>query len=256
MSAAEQYTSELREQLRFNATWTPGVPLRLGLIGEIDDGVFVPTTSLDTFGIKFGEDALDDSGESLSYASAGAVNFTFKAAGETSTALPNLPPTKAGLGINFSKEEATIFRADGLRHASIADEIALRHDVASLVKNALWDRDGAIITSIVHAGSTTALVSRSSGAGLEFEIGADVSAGGIELLTASSELKTVSSREMQLSIVAEPGLTPLFRAKRVRRKWFVGELELRATFTDEFGHVFASDDADDDLFDDDPPIFT
>lgn len=256
-TAAHQYTSELGRELRFNATWTPGMPLALGTIGIIDnDNVFAPVSSLGQFGIKFKEAQPKDGGgtETFSYASAGAVEIGLKLAGKPSGLTPNLPIGRAGLGIRFNREHATVFRADGATHWGMADELSLAKEVISLIKAGLWDKDWSFVTHLVRANSTTVLIARSAGASVEFALSAGVTAGGLELLSADADAKTFASREMQLTIVAAGGMTPLFRAKRVKRRWWLSrKYELRAAYSDELTQLEkTTEDLNDDLFEDTP----
>jgi hypothetical protein len=255
-TAARQYTTELGRELHFNATWTPAVQLALGTIGVIDDdNVFVPVSSVDNFGIGFKQVPVGkNSTETFNYASAGSVEIGLKLAGKPSTLTPNLPIERAGLGIRFNRENAIVFRADGATHWRMADEVSLAEEVISLIRVGRWDKDWSIITHLVRAASTTALVSRSSGAGVEFALSAGVTAGGLELLSADAEVSAFASREMQLTIVAAGKTTPLFRAKRVRRRWLLSsKYELRAAYSDELLDLKQTeDDLDDDLFEDTP----
>lgn len=256
-AAAGQYTTELGRELGFNATWTPGMHLALGTIGVIDDDhVFVPVSSIDQFGIGFKEAVLDnnDSKETFNYASAGAVEIGLKLAGKPSVLTPHLPIERAGLGVRFNRGNAIVFRAEGATHLRMADEFSLAEEVISLIKAGRWDKDWSIVTHLIRAASTTVLVARSSGAGVEFALSAGVAAGGLELLSADAEVSAFASHDMQLTIVAAGGMTPLFRAKRVKRKWLLfGKRELRVAYADELVDLErTSSDLDDDLFEDTP----
>ncbi len=248
-SAGEQYCKELARNLRYNAAWPPGIRIVLGDIGVIDDDVFMPLTSLEQFGVRL-ERTPASHDMAFEYASAGAVEFGFKAKGDANpTFLPNIPIDQAGLGINFTRENATVFRADGGTQQRFADETSLKVEIRSLIRAGLWDRDWHVVTDVIDATSTAALVSRSSGASVEVSVSADVSAGGLKLLTADAEAKIVASRSMQIAVIATNGLTPLFRAKRVKRRWFSSRIDLRAAYSDEFER--AADD-ENDLFEDTP----
>jgi hypothetical protein len=253
-SAARQYTGDLKRQLRFLASWPPSVRVELGDIGTIDqDNIFIRVSSLAALGIPFKGVAASEGSENFQYASDGSVDVDLKLAGKTSSLTPNVPLAKAGLGIHFTKEHATVFRADGAQHSRIDDQIALRDEVLSLIRAGRWERDWSIVIHVVHAASTTALMSSSAGSGIEFELGAEVQAGGLELLSAGVGLRTVARRAMQLEIVGTGGATPLFRAVCVKRRYFVGRRELRAAYSDELQRILAADEEpDEDLFEDTP----
>jgi hypothetical protein len=250
VSAARQYTSELSAQLRFLATWPPGVPIGLGMVGTIDDDyVFSPVTSLARLGAKFEESSIAGAGERFSFASAGAVDFSFKAAGATSDLIPSVPQAEAGLGISFKREHATVFQASGISYTRIEDQVDLKNSVIALIKSGRWDRDWVIVTNLVHADSTTAIVSRSGNATAQVALSADAAAGGIELLRAEFKPRMVASSELDLWIVGSGHMTPLFHARRAKRRFFSRRIELRGAYSDDLTKL-DSDEHDDDLFDD------
>ncbi len=144
-----------------------------------------------------------------------------------------------------------MFRADGATHRRIANEVRLTEDVAWLMREHRWDRNWSIVNHVVHATSTSVLLAHSAGASIEFGLSAKVTGGGLELLNADAGLQTVASREMQFSIVSIGNSTPLFRAKRVRRRWWIGQPQLRAAYSDDFARREVSAE-DDDLFEDTP----
>jgi hypothetical protein len=229
-SAAEIYTTELSRELRYLAMWTPGVPVQLGAIGSIaNDHVFTPLSSIESFGIKY-EDSTSHGETSLSFTSQGSVDVRFKAAGQTSDLVPSVPTAQAGIGVSFKREFATVFRADALTHHQIADQLHLAREILSLVRAGEWDRNWVFVTHVVEADSTTALVSNTRDAAVEFALGAGVASGGLDLLQAEFKPRVAATRDMAVTMVASGGLTPLFRASRVKRRWFVGSPQVRAAY--------------------------
>lgn len=236
------------------ASWPPGVRVELGDVGTIDrDNMFVRVTSLASLGVPFGSESASEGSETYQYASSGAVEIGLKLAGKPSPLVPNVPISKAGLGVSFTRDNATVFRAEGAQHSRIDDQVALRDEVVSLVRGGRWDRDWSIVTHVVHATSTTALVGRSSGSGIEFELEAAIQGGGIELLSASAGVRTVASRNMELVMVGTGGATPLFRAVRVKPRYFLfGKPELRAAYSDQLERLASGEEEDEDLFEETP----
>jgi hypothetical protein len=231
-SAAEIYTTELSRELRFLAAWTPGVPIQLGAIGKIsDDHIFAPLSSISSFGSTLDETLSGHEESALTFASAEAVEVHFKLAGKTSDVVSSVAAAQAGLGIVFKRKFATVFRADGIRHHQISDQLKLARDVLGLLRAGEWKRDWFIVTHVVEADSTTALISSSNNAVAEFSLGANVQGGGLELLRAEFQPRVALSRDMEVTIVTSGGLTPLFRASRVRRRWFIGPSDLRAAYS-------------------------
>jgi hypothetical protein len=228
--------------------------IQLGDVGTLDhDNIFVRETSLDAFGIGFDTVNASEGSESVDYTTAGAVDVGFKLAGKTSDLTPNVPAASAGLGVKFAREYAIAFHADGLTRERIADQRTLAREVLSLMRAKEWDDDWSVVTEVAHADSITALIGSSSQSGVEFELGADVSAGGLELLSAKTGVKTLTRRKMNLMMVGTGGTTPLYLARRVKRKWIVGPQELRASYADDLVQLKpADDDLDEGLFEDTP----
>jgi hypothetical protein len=255
-SAARQYTNELKRELGFLAAWPPGARIALGDIGTInEDNVFVRASSLESFGILFRETSASEGIQTFQFASAGAVEIGVKLAGQTSPLVPNVPQASAGLGIRFTREYATAFRAEGVRQTRIDDQVTLAREVLALMRDKRWDRDWSVVTDVVHAKATTALVGHSAGSGAEFEVSGAAQGAGLELLSAEAGLRTVASRDMQLMIVGTKGTTPLFRAMRVKRKWFIGRRELRAAYSDELETLTTADEDLDDVIFEETPIY-
>jgi hypothetical protein len=228
--------------------------IELGDVGTLDgDNVFVRETSLDAFGIRFKVALGSEGSETVDYASKGAVDIGFKLAGKTSALAPHVPAASAGLGVQFAREYAVAFYADGLTRTRIDDQRMLAREVLSLMRAKQWSADWSVVTEVAHADATTVLIGSSSESRVEFDLGADVSAGGLELLSAKAGVKTVARREMALLMVGTGGATPLYLARRVKRRWVIGPQELRAAYSDELLQLKPADEElDEDLFEDTP----
>jgi hypothetical protein len=245
MSVAGTYCRDMSRELRLLAVWPPGSPVRVGSVGRfLDDWIFEPETTLGSYGIEVAID--DDPG-------AGVLSYTSKGANEPSiTAGVHVPDLAAGaidakakVTIKFASQHGILFRASGLRYQTMRDQPQMARKVAGLARSGQWGRDWYIITQAIQATSASILISNSASAEVELALGANATVAGIELLGAELKPRVVRHKDMQLLIVGEGGLVPLFKAKRVKRTMF-GNVTLKAGFGP--ADVSGIQDMDDESF--------
>ena len=88
-SLAQLYAAAIRRHLGgYHAAWLPDTALRLGDVGVFQDGVFVRQGDLSHFYVEFAAQP-DSSPSRLDYTASDSVEVSFKASGETNTALPS-----------------------------------------------------------------------------------------------------------------------------------------------------------------------
>ncbi|MGH3225036.1 MAG: hypothetical protein ACRDPY_41210 [Streptosporangiaceae bacterium] len=229
MSVAGTYCRDMSRELRLLAAWPPGSPVRVGSVGRfLGDWIFEPETTLGSYGVDVSVD--DDPG-------AGVLSYTSKGANEPSiTAGVHIPDLAAGaidakakVTIKFASEHGIIFRASGIRFLTMRDQPQMARKVAGLAKSGQWGRDWYIVTQAIQAASASILISNSASAEVELALGANATVAGIELLGAELRPRVVRQKDMHFLIVGEGGLTPLFKAKRVKRTMF-GNVKLKAGF--------------------------
>ena len=248
MSVAATYANELSRQFRFLATWPIGMPLTLGTVGEIlDDRIFDPTTSLESFGVAFKPVTGDTEPQPFTYQSKGVRGFGLSTGAEIPDIGSGALKARAKLSIHFDEESAILFRAAGLTHKRIADQPKLSRDIVRLMDERQWSADWFVVTHVLEAESATIMISSSSDATVEVALGGDARAAGVDLLDVRFEPRVVRQHEMNTVILNSTGSTPLFRAKRVRKKWFnlFGEQRLEAKFATDTSKLDRSlDDAE------------
>jgi hypothetical protein len=248
-SMAHQYTKDLHDKLEFLATWPPGALLRLGDIGTVGSGrEFIRLKSLASYGIPVVP--INGGGSaSMQYAGGGNVEFELKAAGNTSPFAPHVPIDSAGVGVNFKRENAVAFRADTVTYQLIDDLVKLREEIIKLIRAKRWEHNWSIVTQIATAKKTTALIGGSAGSGIELQAHGKVDGAGIELLSADAKLRTIAERDMQLAVVGLGDATPLFRAMKVRPRFFIfGDPVLRPSFDDGAFEASQSEDESPEAF--------
>lgn len=219
MGIHNQYTAEMFDRFGYLATWAPGVPVALGDVGTLRDDVFVRVASLQDFGISFSTRA-DDTPDDIDYSSANGVSVTFKAAGATPGTGSSLGAADAGFEIAFSSNRAVVFQALGCRTPSIADQEALGKALVSRFLEKTWDRSYVVVTELMVADCATIIISDGANGRIDLKAQAKITAATAPLADASAALQVSYSHNINTKIIAKNGLTPLFRAKRVKSHVF------------------------------------
>lgn len=214
-SPVKQYTNELYKKFGYYATWMPGTPMELGTIGIMDGKVFVKRTHLRNLSIAFDTDE-DPSRDDLDYTSETGVTFTPKVSGTIPSAGSVLTQADAGFTVEFSREKALLFKVKGAQYVSIRDQEKLGREIARLKEEGKWKKEWVVIVELVKADSATILISGSANSKIELKANANIGATKLDIADASLELGIAISKSMSTNIIAEQGLTPLFRVRRTR----------------------------------------
>jgi hypothetical protein len=213
-SPVDSYTTELSNQFHYVATWTPGTVIRLGDIGELDGHEFVPKSSIRSLGVKFSSTKASQPG-SWDYQSSGSVSMAFKAKGQLSPDIPSIPKGKAGIGIRFGREGATVVHAEGVASNRVADILGLEKAMWDLWDRGIWQEGWALVTEVVTAARATILLSASSDGKVELEAMASASVP-VGRASLEGSLSIAFSQGMHTTFVNDAGLTPFFRAVRIK----------------------------------------
>ena len=140
-----------------------------------------------------------------------------KLSGETNSAFKFLTDAEAGVKISFKGEATYALGMKGVRFPRIRDIDAFWEAVKEQVPFWTWDLRRRIVTHVVIADSGTWLASASGGTSFELVAEGGIPAGGITNIAdvaANFRLKSVMSAKDKF--VAQSGVTPLFRAYKVK----------------------------------------
>ncbi|MCB1638310.1 MAG: hypothetical protein KDI15_05640, partial [Thiothrix sp.] len=248
----QRYTREIYDNLRYRPTWLPGTPIQLGSVGIIESGIFRPVTSLERLNVAF-EAVTDASRDAISYNSKTGVSITFKAAGDSNPGFEAITKASAGALIEFSRHGAIVLQLQGAASHRIADQPALYKALLRAIvlgDEDQWQRNWVAITEVVQAESATIVISGSADSKLELK--ASGSAAPASLVDASAGLSVARESQVSTRIIAESGLTPLYRGVRVRRGflWLFDEVQPASALTPEAAAVFGDAAPEDDS----PPL--
>ena len=218
-SVAKQYVDEIEKQYGggYRATWLPGVPLSVGDIGVLVDGVFERRSSIKYYGIEFNT-LTDKTSASFDYASQKGVEITIKMSGEIAPPGSILNDVTAGIIVEISHANSVLFKANNTKNHSVKDINKLEKDVIKLYKEKKWEKEWCIITELVVADSATIIMSGSENSKIELEATADIGIGEIDIADATLGLAVRHKNNVQTEYIAEKNLTPLFRVKQLKFK--------------------------------------
>ena len=205
-SIAEDYAKAMHQHFRILfANWPPGQPLELGDYGIVKGSMFMRMGNISEFKIPF-TTRVDQTKDPMHFESSGSVKVVFKAKGSATAG--GLMNTKAGFQINFSNKKATFFNAAKCAVNSIESKAVLGKVILRLKDEGKWDKQHAIITEIVTAGSTTIIISKEKSASISIEAKSD-SVKTIDLADASIGLNSTSEEGIGFNTIAKDGLQPL-----------------------------------------------
>jgi hypothetical protein len=217
MSVNAQYTAEMRERFGYSATWVPTIEVRLGDVGVLRNYQYERVRTLKDFGIGF-KTRTDSATGILDYASADSVSLAVKALGDVPTEVSAIADLNARIEVSFSKENAVFFQASDCTTTSIEDQHALGQSLLKLYEAGDWPEDYVVITEVIHSKRATVLISNGTNALIEFAVNGDIKLGDYTLVDANAGIRVAHVRNIGAQVVAERGLTPLFKAKGIKKR--------------------------------------
>lgn len=219
-SAQAQYTDEMKKRFGYLATWNPGVPLKLGDIGTLKNNIFTRLSNVHDLGLEF-EVRHDPTQTILEHNSSGSVSITTKMSGTSAPEGSVLTNLDAGIIVEFIKENSTLFKANNTTSPTIKDSINLGNQILQLYRSGKWNKNWVVITELVEAESATILISSKSNSKIELKANANIEAPALDIADATFNFSTQFSRGLETKIVAEGGLTPLFKVMGMKTRIFL-----------------------------------
>ena len=204
-----RYTKELRERFGYSATWFPTLAVSPGDVGRMDGYQFERLCGLADLDVPFAVRVGKAKG-TIKYASSEGVEVSV--GGSASAATVPLVTAGASVSITFSREGAIWFQAEDCVPDAIEDLFAL--ETAILARHAAgeWDDDLVVVTEVIRAARGTVIISGANQGGIDLHV--DGPAAGA---VAAAGMRIVRSRNIATQVVGHGDLTPLFRAKGIKR---------------------------------------
>jgi len=209
------YTREIHDNMNLYAAWPPGEMLSLGDYGILIEKRFDRRGNIySDFGIPKREKKYP-SIANYKFSSLGRVQTSFKPSAQANLqGIVNI--IHASLDINFSDSNAVFFNSANCSQSSIDSiESILAQEIIKLYKKGKWNPNFVIVSKLINADSTTAVISGSSSASISLEA-ASPQVPFINLADASIGLNSKSEKDIGFSIVSQGGLTPLFGLHKLK----------------------------------------
>lgn len=222
----QTYLETVHRETNYRATWVPGLQLAVGDVGIIEDGEFLKRTTLAELGIAFEIDDDPQPSSVTTFSSRGVRSVTTKLAGETNESFEFVATAKAGFRVEFSAGHAVVMKTVNARVNSVRAIAALQEALLGAVVETyrddawhppIWQRDWVVVVQVVDTDGGTVLASTESGAAIEVEAAGTIGPDGIADLDAGFSVK--HSRSVGVEVVATAGLTPVYKALRVKPAW-------------------------------------
>ena len=216
----KQYTDEMKKKFGYIATWLPGTPFILGDIGILNDNVFTHVAFLNDFEIQF-DTRVDETGDDIEYSSQGSVSVTTKVSGTVAPQGSTLGNIDAGFIVDFGNENSILFKANQIKTNLIANTAKLGDQILKLYHDGKWNKHWVVITELVSAESATILISNSTNAKIELKANANIEATKLDIADAKFDFGATFSKGMDTKIIAQSGLTPLFKVMALKSRIFL-----------------------------------
>ena len=215
----KRYIRDLRRKCGYQATWTPGTPLKLGDIGVFRNHVFEAIDNINNDHFDF--DMMvreDDNSEELEFTSSKSVNIVTKVEGSIAPTDSPFTIDDTGFVVTFGKRGGLVFKANGVRTERIMNQSALAKYVKTAFSNGDWSEDHYIITELKIAESATILYALERNAEVAIRAKGSVDSESLDIANAGVGLEIAFSKSMEVKIVASDGLTPLFKVRGIKVK--------------------------------------
>lgn len=219
-SVPELYATFLFDQYGYRATWPLGLRLALGDVGFLENGVFDRYTNLHALGVTCETQKSSAARERATHVSSDAVEVRIKVAGEPAPGYSALLQGHVGLLIRFQEQSGFIVSFHGMSHWSIVDHRALQQQILDLYRQGTWERRWFVVTQLIAARSATVLISEATGGEVELSAKASIAPDLGGLGDAEAGLAIVRSQGLSTALLSEGSLTPMFRARHLRRRLF------------------------------------
>jgi hypothetical protein len=220
------YLTHISGNAGYRANWEPNKPLVLGMVGKLTNGVFDVITTLEQEGFQ-PEVLKDSSPGELDYTSNQTVDIDIKLAGKAPSIGSVLTEADAGFVLDFKGENAVVFQIkDTLTH-QVMNLGKMEHEIVSRFKNKNWPKDWLIITQLVEAVSATIIVSNSANNKIELKATANAGTPNLKLTDANLGLTVAKEKGSSLKVIAQAGITPLYRVMGIRHPLF-GKVSLKS----------------------------
>lgn len=214
-SICETYTKAVWNNMKpLFANWEPGKPVQLGDYGVLSGRTFIHIGNVKDYGINFASRE-DPELDHKYFSSEGAVDVKILAKGAPN--ISGVVNANATIEISFGRKDAVFFNAAECRFSMIQDKSCIGKEIMKLHKSDKWEKDWAVITDLVQAGSTTIAISATDQASVILEAKGDIQK--INLADASISLNVIMQKNVGYVVETMGGLIPLIGLSKIQGFW-------------------------------------
>ena len=209
-TVAEYYSRALHKHFSLLGTWMPNARISLGDVGVWDRGIFQRLTSLGKLGVNMG-------------IRKGLAPATFSFTSEMTAAIrnslsgsiaPGQPVGKVQVDLTFASQGGFMFQAIDCYQDEIDNKAGLAKTILGYVRTGEWQKEWAVVDSVIRAGSATIVISNSSQASLGLNVDGPVEFSSLAKLNSGFE---VSSENGNIArFISQADLVPLFTLGRIK----------------------------------------
>jgi len=203
------YATEVQRAFGVWAAWPPEDPLRIGTLGRLENGLFVPESSLDGRGMEIATQTSPGTSQRF-YATEGKVSLSMTAGIESKG-------SGARATIAFASGSAIVVALSDCRTVRPVSPVALLDAMCTQAQTDSFDQDWHVISSLTVASAGLIAMSKSSDATLEVTLGQ--AAGTLQnALLAGGGLEITRAVSMGFHTTIQGAVTPLFTLQRLSRR--------------------------------------
>ena len=214
----DQYLREMHERFGYLATWIPTIRIQLGDVGVIRGHEYSRVTTLKEENIDF-DTRSDKNTSDLQYFSSDSVSIQLEGKSSLAGAIAILGEAATGITIEFQRANAVLFQASGCHSSAILNQDKLARQILERHEKDGWPSEYFIITEIVKAESATIFISSGEGGRVELIAQGNMVIDQFKLADLNAGLKVARSVNIGTTVVAQAGLTPLFKARGIKRRF-------------------------------------
>jgi hypothetical protein len=188
MSQASKFVREIQRSLDYLPTWLPTTRLRLGDIVALEETGTRLLGSIESYGIPMRTRPGTRAGMTR-HMTQGAVSINVNGK------VANAPDEdQARVAIEFSEADAILFAASNCQSELVENLAEVGSEVVSLFRASCWQRKWLVVTEVIHAKTTSVLISQKAGAVLESTATTDLAGDWAALITGGIQLNAVPVR--------------------------------------------------------------
>ena len=221
MSLAKTYQKKVYSHYQMLPIWRPGTPLELGDIVQKKGGAYIRTSRLKDVDNSIEFEVREDlTGDSEEFDDNGSVTITTKLKGNIAIPNTSLGIEDAGALVEFENDNSIYMKMLNVQYKSIVDQIGLGKRILALYKDGQWAKSMAIVTEVAVCDSATIILSKKRGGKIEIKANVEGEIADIDLANAELGLTVGFNRGIGDKIIAQKGVTALFRVASIKDSFF------------------------------------